>query len=141
MVSGMEPQTGRSPEARSRRGPELRLLIAGPHGPLRETVKRLIELYEGCSVVAEASSGEETVAKVAELRPDLTILDLNLPGGLAVLGCLAGQFRGVKLAVLLSEYTEAYRAAVQARGAFACIDKEHLEEHLAWAIGRARSEE
>jgi hypothetical protein len=48
---------------------------------------------------------------------------------------LATHSRRAKVAVLLSDYTPEYRAAAHARGAFACIDKQHLEEHLAWAIG------
>lgn len=139
MAGCTEERVTSSPGGRSQ-DRELRLLVAGPHGPLRETVKRLLQLHEGCCLVGETSNSEETLAKVEELRPDLAILDLSLPGGLALLAGLAARFAGVKLAVLLSDYTEAYRAAVHARGAFACIDKEHLEEHLAWAIARARSE-
>lgn len=140
-MTGSSAERATSPPGRRRRDDrELRLLVVEPYGPLRETIKRLLELHEGCCLIGEASNSEETLAKVEESRPDLAILDLNLPGALALLAGLAARFEGVKLAVLLSDYTEAYRAAVHARGAFACIDKEHLEEHLAWAIARARSQ-
>lgn len=117
----------------------LRLLIVEPHGPLREALKRLLELYRGCSVVGEAKDREDTLAQVAALRPDLVIFDLTLAGGLATLGDLVGRFPQVKVAVLLSDYTREYQAAALARGAFACIDKQHLEEHLAWTIAEGRS--
>ena len=61
-----------------------RILIADDHGPLRKTLKTVLEAHPGWEVCGEATTGLEAVGKAAELKPDLLILDLSMPvmGGL-----------------------------------------------------------
>ena len=58
----------------------LRILIADDHAPLLEMLKALIETHAGWQVCGEAKNGLEAVQKAAELKPDVIILDLSMPG-------------------------------------------------------------
>lgn len=58
---------------------EVTLLIADDSQEMRETLKTLLTFNEKIKVVGEASDGEEAVDKVAELHPDLVLMDINMP--------------------------------------------------------------
>ncbi len=60
-------------------GEGLRVLIASANGIERAGLRGLLGAG-GLDVVGEARSGEEVVAQVAALRPDVVIMDLSLPG-------------------------------------------------------------
>jgi len=57
----------------------LRLLIADDNEVLRMGLRALIGNRHGWQVCGEAANGEEAVAKVRELAPDVVILDLTMP--------------------------------------------------------------
>jgi DNA-binding NarL/FixJ family response regulator len=67
----------------------LRQLLSAPPAVIREVYG--VEVGAGFDVVGEAGSGEETVRLVGTLRPDLLLLDVNMPrmSGLEALGELA----------------------------------------------------
>ena len=54
------------------------VLIVDDHPSFRSTARALLEA-EGYSVVDEAADGAEALAKTKELRPDLILLDVQLP--------------------------------------------------------------
>lgn len=57
----------------------IRVVIADDHPVLRLAVRRRLEAEEDIEVLAEASSGEEAVAIVRAVQPDLVILDYQMP--------------------------------------------------------------
>jgi DNA-binding NarL/FixJ family response regulator len=57
----------------------LRLLIADDHEIFRAGLRGLLEVQPGWQVVAEATNGREAVAKAAETRPDVALLDIGMP--------------------------------------------------------------
>ncbi|HHB11735.1 MAG TPA: response regulator [Chromatiales bacterium] len=61
----------------------IRLLLVDDHDLVRSGIRRLIEDHsaeEGIVVVGEADSGESAVRMVGELRPDVVLMDVNMPG-------------------------------------------------------------
>ena len=58
----------------------IRILIADDHLIFRAGLRRLLETEPGFVVVGEATEGEETVSRVRELKPDILLLDLAMPG-------------------------------------------------------------
>jgi DNA-binding NarL/FixJ family response regulator len=58
----------------------VRVVIADDHGIVREGLRNLIDSMEGFEVVGEAANGTEAVALALDLRPDLVVMDLNMPG-------------------------------------------------------------
>ena len=59
---------------------KIRVLIADDHPLFRDGMHGLLDSVEKTEVVGEASNGEEAVRKAAELRPDVILMDLNMPG-------------------------------------------------------------
>lgn len=58
----------------------LRVLIADDHPVFRDGIRALLEATAGVLVVGEATTGEEAVALVGQLAPDLILMDVGLPG-------------------------------------------------------------
>ncbi len=58
----------------------LRVMVVDDHDLFRSGLRRLLEEEEGIDVVADARRGDEAVRKAGELRPDVIVMDINMPG-------------------------------------------------------------
>ncbi|HWN99696.1 MAG TPA: response regulator transcription factor [Blastocatellia bacterium] len=58
---------------------ETRMVIADDHSIFRKGLRAIIEAEKGMVVIAEAANGEEAIRKIEELRPDVAILDVDMP--------------------------------------------------------------
>ena len=58
----------------------VRVLIVDDQPPFREASRMVVEMTEGFEVCAEATNGNEAIEKVAELHPDLVLMDVQMPG-------------------------------------------------------------
>ena len=58
---------------------ETRIVIADDHSIFRKGLRAIIEAEKSLLVLAEAANGEEALNKIAELRPDVAILDVDMP--------------------------------------------------------------
>lgn len=69
----------------------LRIIIADDERPAREFLKTILREFENVSLVGEAENGAEAVEKIKTLKPDLALLDLQMPemSGLEVVKNLA----------------------------------------------------
>jgi DNA-binding NarL/FixJ family response regulator len=85
----------------------VRVLVVDDQAPFRRAMTAVVDETDGFTVVGQAESGEEALEAAAALRPDLVLMDVNLPGidGLeATRRLLAGDAPPV--VVLLSTYDE-----------------------------------
>ncbi len=55
-------------------------MLVDDHDMVRTGLKRLLEDYSDLEVIAEASSGEEAIILVQSHKPDIALMDLNMPG-------------------------------------------------------------
>ena len=55
------------------------VLIADDAPDTRQSVRRLLNLSIGLAVVGDASNGQEAAERVAELKPDVVLMDINMP--------------------------------------------------------------
>lgn len=108
-------------ESRQAWEPDMRLVIVDDHPIFRDGLRRVLEDY-GHTVLAECSDGLEAVGVVMAQRPEVVVVDLQLPGqdGLAAVRALGGQPPAVMLTV--SEDADDVRAAIEA-GASAYLPK------------------
>jgi two-component system LytT family response regulator len=68
----------------------IRIMLVDDEEFARERLGQLLTALPDVEVVGEASKGDEAIKKIAELRPDLVLLDIQMPGasGLEVAACL-----------------------------------------------------
>jgi DNA-binding NarL/FixJ family response regulator len=59
----------------------IRLILVDDHPVVRHGIRGMLEAEPDLTVAGEASSGPEGVALAAELRPDIVLMDLRMPGG------------------------------------------------------------
>ncbi len=112
----------------------IRVLIAEDETLVRRGLVKLLELEAGVLVVGEAQDGDEALALVERLRPDVVLLDLRMPrrDGLEVLAALAGR-EGAPRCLVLTTFDDAELFLKAARaGAAGYLRKDvPLEELLA----------
>ena len=77
-------------------------MITDDHSMIREGLKSLLELDGDIEVIAEAENGEECLQKLLTVKPDVLLLDINMPkmNGLEVLKSLKDAKSKVKVLVL-----------------------------------------
>lgn len=113
----------------------IRVLIVDDHQLIREGLQKVLSLQEGIAVVGEAATGEEALRLARELRPDVVLLDINLPGMDGVKVCEALRDEGIAGVIALTVYDddEHVFAAVKA-GAAGYLLKDVNPDELARAI-------
>jgi DNA-binding NarL/FixJ family response regulator len=105
----------------------VRVLIVDDQESFRSAARLVIESTDGFEVAGEAATGEEAVRAVAEMSPDLVLMDMNLPGidGPEATRQILGSNPDIKV-VGLSTYEE-YHDRALAAGAVAFIAKSEFE--------------
>jgi DNA-binding NarL/FixJ family response regulator len=104
----------------------VRVLIVDDQEPFRMAARLVVEATDGFEVVGEAETGEDSVVLARELKPDLVLMDVNLPGinGLDATRQILDGEHDRPIVLLLSTYEEAEYAPRAAEcGAAAYIPK------------------
>lgn len=80
----------------------IRILIADDHSMVREGLKQLLELEGDLEVVGEAANGIETLETIKATKPDVLLLDVNMPvmNGLEILAKIKQEKINVKVLIL-----------------------------------------
>ncbi|MCX6599452.1 MAG: response regulator transcription factor [Acidobacteria bacterium] len=60
--------------------PQIRILLADDHTLFRQGIKTLLAAEPDFEVIGEASNGGEAIERAAELRPDVVVMDVSMPG-------------------------------------------------------------
>jgi DNA-binding NarL/FixJ family response regulator len=114
----------------------IRVLVVDDHPVVRQGLRTFLDLQDDLTVIGEAADGEAAVAAADDLRPDVVLLDLKMPGadGVAALHGLRASGNPAKVLVITS-FTEpaAVLPAVRA-GAAGYVYKDVDPPALAAAI-------
>ncbi len=84
-----------------------RLILVDDHEVVRIGLKSLLERHPQFDVVGEAGSAREAVEQVANLKPDIVIMDIRLPGTSGIEACeeIVTKYPGTKV-IMLTSYAE-----------------------------------
>ncbi|HTR66533.1 MAG TPA: response regulator transcription factor [Terriglobales bacterium] len=116
--------------------PRLRLFIADEQDVTRCVLSSLLTSRSGWEVCGEAADGGDAVRKIEQLKPDIALLDLDLPdkNGLEVAREILQNLASPKIIMLTSAETEADARSIFAAGAFGFVVKSRATQELAFAV-------
>jgi DNA-binding NarL/FixJ family response regulator len=105
---------------------DVRVLIVDDQEPFRRAMAAVVDATDGFEVIGSVVTGEESLTAVAELRPDLVLMDVNLPGidGIEAARRLAEDPDG-PVVILLSTY-DVDQVDLEGSGAAAYVAKADL---------------
>jgi DNA-binding NarL/FixJ family response regulator len=120
----------------SDKGQPLRVILADDHVTVRHGLRLLIDGESDMTVVAEASDGETAVRKTLELKPDVVVMDISMPGmnGLAATRALKKMQPGARIVTLTRHADEAYLQELLRAGVSGYVLKRSAPTELLHAI-------
>lgn len=116
--------------------PQVKLLIADDHAVLRAGLRMLLDAQADMQVVAEASDGSQVLGLLADLQPDILLLDLSMPGlgGLEALPLIRRQYPQVRVLILTMHDDESYLRQALREGASGYVLKRAADTELLSAL-------
>ncbi|HEY6767858.1 MAG TPA: response regulator transcription factor [Candidatus Sulfotelmatobacter sp.] len=114
----------------------MRILIADDNAAIRRGVTTILSGKENWQVCGEAVNGEEAIQKARELRPDLILLDISMPGlsGMEAARVLSAEAVQAKILIISQHDPVQLLPRVIEAGAYGCVDKNRLAMDLVPAI-------
>lgn len=113
-----------------------RVLLVDDQSLVRRILKQILAQYSDLELVGEAANGEEAIAAVDRLQPDIVVMDIRMPAldGIAAAREIRLKYAHVKI-IGLSEYAYGYNAdAMERAGALGVYQKSNAFEELYPAI-------
>jgi DNA-binding NarL/FixJ family response regulator len=110
----------------------IRILAVDDHPLLRKGIAALVNAEPDMKLVAEASNGEEAVESFRLYRPDVTLMDLQLPGinGIEAISRILSEFPDARIIVLTTYTGDAQVLRALRAGARGYILKGHVHREL-----------
>jgi DNA-binding NarL/FixJ family response regulator len=115
---------------------KIRVELVDDHAVVRAGVRMLLEYQADMEVVAEAANAVEGVRLARDLRPDVVLLDIGLPGcsGLDAIGPVLEASPKSRILILSTHDNQAYLRLALAAGAAGYVAKEASASELTQAI-------
>ncbi len=114
----------------------LKVLLVDDHPFVREGIRSFLSDQPGFDVIGEASTADEALELTAANKPDLVLLDINMPGvnGIEIVGSLRKLAPLAKILILTVHNSREYVLHVARSGAHGYLLKEAPPEELLQAI-------
>ena len=108
------------------------MLLAVSHPLFRQAILGVLETMHQVRIVGKVADGWDVLRTSARVKPDILLVDFNLPGlsGLEVTGLIRRELPKTLVIVLLDEENETYIKAVEQSGAWAHLAKSQLAQEL-----------
>lgn len=115
---------------------ELKVLLVDDHSVVRMGFKMLIDSEKDMKVIAESETGEDGIQKYQELKPDVTVMDITMPGigGLEAIERIIAKDKNAKILVLSAHEDSVHPKRVLSAGAIGYLTKRSAAEELISAI-------
>ena len=115
---------------------KIRVLVADDHTIVREGVRILLEAQPDIEVVGEAADGQEALARVRELQPDIVLIDIAMPNlnGMEATRAIKRDYPQVQIIALTMYESDEYFFQVLNAGASGYILKKAASADLLAAI-------
>ncbi len=115
---------------------KIQVLLVDDHTIMREGIRALLEVYDGIEIVGEAAEGQEAVTKVQQLRPDVVVMDIAMPGmdGLEATRHIKKNNPRVKILILTQHENKEYILAAIKAGSAGYVLKKAAGSELVSAI-------
>jgi two-component system response regulator DesR len=121
--------------------PVIRLLIADDQSLVRGALAALLSMEDDFEVVAEVGRGDEVVGAALAAKPDVALLDIEMPGidGIAAAAALRGELPSCRVIVVTTFGRPGYLRRAMEAGASGFVVKDIPADQLADAIRRVQS--
>lgn len=115
---------------------KIQVFLADDHTIMRAGLRSLLENSGRIEVIGEAEDGREAVKQVEQMRPDIVLMDIAMPGlnGLEATRQIKRRFPEVKVLILTMHTTEEYIAQIFGAGASGYVVKRAAVTELVTAI-------
>ena len=115
---------------------KLSVLLVDDHSVVRMGFKMLIDNEKDMQVVAEAETGEDGIIKFQEIKPDVIVMDITMPGigGLEAIERIIAKDKNTKILVLSAHEDSVHPKRVLSAGAIGYLTKRSAAEELINAI-------
>lgn len=115
---------------------KIKVLLADDHAVLRAGLRMLLDAQPDIEVAGEAENGEEAIEKVAELQPDIVLMDITMAGmgGLQATRELKKRDPEIKILILTMHDDEGYLRQCLQAGASGYVLKKAADTELTAAI-------
>lgn len=119
---------------------EIRVLLVDDHAIVRAGFRRLLEQTRDIVVAAEAATGEEACEKFAACAPDVTVMDLSMPGsgGMAAIQRIIARDPGARIVVYSMHESPAFAVQAMRAGAAGYVTKASAPDVLVEAVREVR---
>ena len=115
---------------------KIRILVVDDHPVLRDGVAAILANQADMEMVGEARNGGEAVERFRALRPDVTLMDLQMPGmnGVAAIAAIRSDYPGARIIVLTTYTGDVQAVRALKAGAVGYLLKNSLRTELIDAI-------
>jgi DNA-binding NarL/FixJ family response regulator len=110
----------------------IRILVVDDHPIIRQGIAVLVGTQTDMTLVAEASNGREGIQQFREHRPDITLMDLQMPemNGLDAMAAIRGEFPEAKIIVLTTYSGDVQILRALKSGAYGYLLKNTFHKEL-----------
>lgn len=114
----------------------IRVLIVDDQSLIRLGFRMVLEAADGIEVVGEAADGAEAIRSVAELRPDVVLMDVRMPGvdGIEATAHIAREYPDARVLVLTTFDLDEYAFGALRAGAGGFLLKDARRDELVSAV-------
>jgi len=119
----------------------IRILTVDDHPLLRKGIAALVNAEPDMKLVAEASNGQEAIESFRVHRPDVTLMDIQMPSfnGIEAINHIQGEFPGARIIVLTTYTGDAQVLRALKAGARGYVLKGHVHRELLETIRAVHS--